>query len=54
MRRALGDFGVLIAILAMSLLDYIMRDTYTQVSSAGQVHGDFGVLGDFSVLSRRL
>ncbi|XP_070187695.1 band 3 anion transport protein-like isoform X2 [Littorina saxatilis] len=29
-RRALGDFGVLIAILAMSLLDYIMKDTYTQ------------------------
>ena len=31
-RRALGDFGVLIAILAMSLLDFAMKDTYTQVS----------------------
>lgn len=40
-RRALGDFGVLIAILAMSLLDFAMKDTYTQVSVlfAGQVSG---------------
>lgn len=31
-RRALGDFGVLIALLCMSLLDYLIKDTYTQVS----------------------
>ncbi|PVD39547.1 hypothetical protein C0Q70_02182 [Pomacea canaliculata] len=29
-RRALGDFGVLIALLCMSLLDYLIKDTYTQ------------------------
>ncbi|KAK7501372.1 hypothetical protein BaRGS_00007497 [Batillaria attramentaria] len=29
-RRALGDFGVLIALLTMSVLDYLMKDTYTK------------------------
>ena len=30
MRRALGDFGVPIAILIMFLIDYFIKDTYTQ------------------------
>ncbi|XP_041374597.1 anion exchange protein 2-like isoform X2 [Gigantopelta aegis] len=29
-RRALGDFGILIAIVAMVLLDYLLKHTYTQ------------------------
>ena len=29
-RRALGDFGVPIAIVIMVMLDYFINDTYTQ------------------------
>ena len=32
-RRALGDFGILIALVAMVLLDYFLEHTYTQVTS---------------------
>lgn len=32
-RRLIGDFGVPIAILVMVLVDYSIRDTYTQVST---------------------
>lgn len=32
-RRLIGDFGVPIAILVMVLVDYSIRDTYTQVSA---------------------
>lgn len=31
LRRAIGDFGVPIAISTMVLLDYSIKDTYTQV-----------------------
>ena len=30
MRRALGDFGVPIAIVAMVMMDYASDDTYTE------------------------
>ncbi|XP_074641945.1 anion exchange protein 3-like isoform X2 [Tubulanus polymorphus] len=29
-RRALGDFGILIAIVIMTLVDYLIKDTYTK------------------------
>ena len=32
-RRALGDFGVVIAMLLMVLLDFSIKSTYTQVSN---------------------
>lgn len=31
-RRAIGDFGIPIAIIIMTLLDYLIKDVYTQVS----------------------
>ena len=31
-RRALGDFGIPIAIAVMVFLDYLIQDTYTEVS----------------------
>jgi hypothetical protein len=30
-RRAIGDFGIPIAIIIMTLLDYLIKDVYTQV-----------------------
>uniref|UniRef100_A0A8C3HDU2 Anion exchange protein n=1 Tax=Chrysemys picta bellii TaxID=8478 RepID=A0A8C3HDU2_CHRPI len=38
-RRVIGDFGVPIAILIMVLVDFSIRDTYTQVSEVGPVSG---------------
>lgn len=33
LRRVIGDFGVPIAIFIMVLVDYSIKDTFTQVSS---------------------
>lgn len=52
LRRIIGDFGVPIAILIMVLVDYSIRDTYTQVSSAAMKIISKPFISLFIVLSR--